>query len=282
MLVSSSLPFSKDGFTVEVSNIKPGHPIWADLVSTNLEASKKFYGELFGWTYEGSEDEYGNYTTAFLNGKRVAALYPHVPEMGGVPNVWTVYLATTDIHETAAKVEAAGGTSLYPPMHVEPYGWMGGFQSPGGEMVGAWQPESHPGFEVLAEPGAIAWLEAITKNFDAAKCFYEAAFGWTTDIMSDTDEFRYATLERGPEAAAGLMDGSTFLDDAVPGFWQIYINVESVDETVAKLESLGGSVLEATAYTNFGRIAFVTDSTGARFRLQQHVEGATYEADTAE
>nr|WP_246361912.1 VOC family protein [Neomicrococcus lactis] len=126
------------------------------------------------------------------------------------------------------------------------------------------------------------WLEAITKDFGAAKTFYEAAFGWTTDIMSDTEEFRYATLERGDEATAGLMDGSMFLEDAVPGFWQIYINVESVDETVAKLESLGGSVVEAAADTNFGRIAFVTDSTGARFRLHQHVEGATYEPDTAE
>ncbi|GAA2558533.1 hypothetical protein HD598_001074 [Neomicrococcus aestuarii] len=264
---------------MEVSNIKPGNPIWADLSTSDIETSKKFYGELFGWTFEGDADEYGNYTTAFLNGKRVAALYPYVAEMGGFANTWSVYLHTEDSQATAASVTEAGGTVALEPMHVAPYGWMGGFLSPGGEFVGSWQPESHPGFEVLAEPGAIAWLEALTKDFAASKAFYEKAFGWDVHMMADSDEFRYATLGDGPEAAAGLMDGSGFLPEEVPGFWQIYINVESVDETIAKLLELGGEVLEPAADTNFGRVAAVADSTGARFRLQQHIEGATYDAD---
>lgn len=256
---------------MEVSNIKPGHPIWADLSTSDLEASKKFYGELFGWTFEGSPEEYGNYTTAFKNGKRVAAMMPHVPDMGGVPNVWSVYLATENSAETAAKVAASGGTVAVEPMNVDPYGWMGIYQSPGGEFVGSWQPNTHPGFELLAEPGTFAWFEAITKDYDAAHSFYEGAFDWNIDVMSDTDEFRYATLGSGAEAAAGLMDGSMFLEDHLPGLWQVYINVENVDEAVAKVQELGGQVLEEAADTDFGRIAFVADSTGSRFRLHQEL-----------
>jgi predicted enzyme related to lactoylglutathione lyase len=198
-------------------------------------------------------------------------MMPHVPDMGGVPNVWSVYLATENSAETAAKVAASGGTVAVEPMNVDPYGWMGIYQSPGGEFVGSWQPNTHPGFELLAEPGTFAWFEAITKDYDAAHSLYEGAFDWNIDVMSDTDEFRYATLGSGAEAAAGLMDGSMFLEDHLPGLWQVYINVENVDEAVAKVQELGGQVLEEAADTDFGRIAFVADSTGSRFRLHQEL-----------
>ncbi|GAA3058425.1 hypothetical protein GCM10020000_46470 [Streptomyces olivoverticillatus] len=56
--------------------IPEGMPCWADAMLPDVEAGKRFYGELFGWTFEDSGGEYGHYTQAFHDGKNVAALAP--------------------------------------------------------------------------------------------------------------------------------------------------------------------------------------------------------------
>lgn len=56
-----------------------GAPCWADAMFPDLEAAKGFYGELLGWTFGESSEEYGNYTQAYSGGKNVAALSPRCP-----------------------------------------------------------------------------------------------------------------------------------------------------------------------------------------------------------
>jgi predicted enzyme related to lactoylglutathione lyase len=48
-----------------------------------------------------------------------------------------------------------------------------------------------------------------------------------------------------------------------------------VDDAVAKAQELGGSVVQQAEDTPYGRIAIVTDSTGAFFRLHQELAGTT-------
>lgn len=87
-----------------------GAPIWADAMFPDLEAAKRFYGELLGWTFEEGGEEFGNYTQAKSDGKRVGALSPQMPGMEGTPPAWNLYLATPDVRATAARVKEAGGT----------------------------------------------------------------------------------------------------------------------------------------------------------------------------
>jgi predicted enzyme related to lactoylglutathione lyase len=50
--------------------------------------------------------------------------------------------------------------------------------------------------------------------------------------------------------------------------WNSYVNVDSVDETVAKVEAAGGSVgMPAMDVMTSGRMAFVADPTGATIGL---------------
>ena len=42
-----------------------GAPTWIDLATSDLEASKQFYGTVFGWTFESAGPEYGGYVNAF-------------------------------------------------------------------------------------------------------------------------------------------------------------------------------------------------------------------------
>ncbi len=42
-----------------------GAPCWIDLMTSDAEKAKAFYGELFGWTFEtGDQEKYGGYITA--------------------------------------------------------------------------------------------------------------------------------------------------------------------------------------------------------------------------
>ena len=75
---------------------KPGEPCWIDLLSSDTGAAERFYGELFGWTAESAGPEYGGYVNFSLDGTRVAGMMGLTPEMGPMPDAWSIYLASTD------------------------------------------------------------------------------------------------------------------------------------------------------------------------------------------
>ena len=81
---------------------------------------------------------------------------------------------------------------------------------PTGAHLGAWQPGTFPGFTVLDEHGAPSWFELHTRDYATALDFYRSVFRWETDMVGDTDEFRYATMRdpSGDGELAGIMDAS--------------------------------------------------------------------------
>ncbi|WP_255770037.1 VOC family protein [Pseudarthrobacter sulfonivorans] len=248
--------------------ISPGAPCWIDLMTSDIAKARQFYGELFGWEYEtGDEEKYGGYTTARKNGKMVAGLMQKDESQAGMPDMWSTYLRSDDAEATAAAVTANGGQVYMPPMDVPEQGHMAVFGDASGAAVGVWQPREMRGYEVVAEPGAAAWHELQSKDYDAAVKFYQDVFGWETDVMSDTPDFRYTTLGAGDAAKAGIMDASGFLPAEVPSNWQVYFNVENTDASIEKAVALGATVLDGPADSPFGRVAALADPTGATFRI---------------
>ena len=49
-----------------------GEPCWADVTTPDLDAAQRFYGAVFGWQFQGSGPEFGNYTMALKGGRTVA------------------------------------------------------------------------------------------------------------------------------------------------------------------------------------------------------------------
>ena len=62
----------------EFSGYPPGTPSWVDLGSPDVDASARFYCELFGWdtTEPGPVEETGGYRMFLQRGKMVAGLGP--------------------------------------------------------------------------------------------------------------------------------------------------------------------------------------------------------------
>jgi hypothetical protein len=187
----------------------------------------------------------------------------------GTADAWSVYLASADAKATVDAAAAHGSQVIVPAMDVLALGTMAVVTDPGGAAIGVWQPGLHKGFGVVSEPGAPAWFELHTRNYDGAVAFYRDVFGWDAHAMSDTPEFCYTTLGEGESAAAGIMDATGFLPEGVPSSWTIYFAVADTDAAVDKIVALGGAVAQPAQDTPYGRLAGATDPTGAAFNLMQ-------------
>ena len=244
----------------------PGTPCWVDLLSSDVERSKTFYSELFGWTSTDAGADFGGYVTFSSDGHQVAGMMGNTMG-GGHPDAWSTYMCTADIAATTAAAKDAGANVVVEPMPVGDLGSMAVLVDPAGAAVGLWQPGLHTGFTKYNEPGSVTWDEHHSKDFAASTAFYENVFGWTIDKMSDSDDFRYFQGQVNGETVVGLMDSASFLPEGVPSHWAVYFSAADVDVAVARAVELGGTVLRPAEDTPFGRIADMLDATGAPFKL---------------
>jgi predicted enzyme related to lactoylglutathione lyase len=234
-----------------------GTPCWVDVATSDIDASRAFYGDLFGWQSDEGSPEFGGYTMGFLKGRPVAGF---APAREGAPIAWHTYLATADADATAAKVVANGGELLFPLMDVATAGRMGVAADGAGGTVSFWQAGDHVGFGLANEPGTDVWNECMTADYEAAKKFYAAVFGVSLNEMGD-GSLRYSSMNIDGREVGGI---GAVDHGATPG-WRTYFAVADTDDTVAQVQRLGGAVLKEASDTPFGRMATLADPQGAVF-----------------
>ncbi len=240
-----------------------GAPCWADAMFPDLEAAKSFYGELLGWTFGESLEEYGNYTQAFSGGKNVAALSPQMPGWQGPP-AWSVYFASPDVDATAAKIRDNSGELMMEPMPVGDFGKMLMAKDPSGVVFGVWQAGTHKGFEKEGEPGAYCWCEVTTREVAKADAFFPAVFGYRVKTMQD-DAIDYKLYNLGEDTVAGRMKMTKDWPAEVPPYVNVYFGVDNCDHAIATVTQRGGHVHFGPHDSPFGRFAAVSDPQGANF-----------------
>jgi uncharacterized protein len=243
-----------------------GGPCWIDLFSSDKARAEEFYGRLFGWTAEHTGPEFGDYVNFELGGVRVAGMMLN-DGTTGMPDGWNLYFSTPNAKATAEAASEAGGQVHMEPMPVGDLGTMAMVGAPDGAVLGLWEPGTFPGYGVHNEPGAPMWHELQTRDYAGALDFYRTVLGWTTQAVSDSDDFRYSAMTVGDTQYAGVMDASAYYPEGVPPVWLTYIGVDDVDATLKLAEELGGTVQEQPRDTPFGRLAQIADPTGAVIKL---------------
>jgi uncharacterized protein len=245
-----------------------GAPCWADLWTSDVEGSAKFYGELFGWEAQDPSPEFGGYFMFTRDGVPVAGGMGDMGEMRA-DNTWKVYLSSDDIAKTIETAEAEGAQIQVPSMPVADLGIQAVLSDPTGATIGAWQPGTFPGFTVLDEHGAPSWFELLTRDYPAALHFYGSVFGWEYETIGDDHDFRYSAARSADgRELAGVMDATGFLPEGAAPSWVIYWEVDDVNASVQAAKVLGGSVLAEPQDTPYGRMATVGDPSGAEFKLR--------------
>jgi hypothetical protein len=114
---------------------------WFEVYSGDLDATKKFYADVFGWT---SQDmDMGSFVYPMLSNNEVphsGIMNLNTPEMANVPPHWLVYFHTADIAASCAKVTGAGGQVMHGPMDVPGVGQIAIIQDNVGAVFALHQP----------------------------------------------------------------------------------------------------------------------------------------------
>ncbi|EGX56252.1 hydroxylase [Streptomyces zinciresistens K42] len=252
-----------------------GTPIWADAMFSDLEGAKTFYADVLGWTFAEPSSEFGNYTQAYAGGKAAAAVVPPMPGQEG-HSQWCLYLASSDIAATAARIREHGGEVLMEPMQVGEFGSMCLARDPGGAVFGVWQPGTHEGFEApVDQPGAYCWAELYTREPQKSDAFFPAVFGYSAQQMDD-DGVDFRTFSAGGGMVLGRMRMTEDFPPEVPSYINVYFTVPDCDEAVARAVKRGAVLRFGPMTTPFGRFAAVSDPQGANFSV---IDVTTTEGD---
>ncbi len=249
-----------------------GAPCWVDLNTPDLEGAKRFYTALLGWSYDAADPAMGYYTMARVHGGTVAAIAPKQPGMD-MPTVWTLYLKTSDIDETARRFTAGGGNMMVPPMDIPGAGRMAfGFDNTRA-AIGFWQPSNHTGAQRYDEPGAMCWSEVATPDGAAADVFYRDLFPYEMQQIGDGKNFDYTMWSLDNHAVAGRLQ-MTDEWKGIPPHWITYFVVDNCDASSKQVTELGGQLKHGPFDSPHGRIAVVADPWGAIFSIIQRPAAA--------
>jgi len=243
-----------------------GTPCWTDLGASDIPKAIGFYAGQFGWAIEPGGPEVGGYSLARLDGRLVAAVGP-IMGPPGTPSAWTTYFASADADATATRIVSAGGQIVMGPMDVMDQGRLVVASDVTGAVFGVWQGRSHTGAQVANVPGAFTWSEHMSRDFEGAKAFYAAVFGYEYGDMS-SDGFSYATLLiNGQQVVGGIGAFPGGQDDGHQAFWGVYFGATDTDKSVATATAHGGRVIRPASDSPYGRMAIVADPEGAVFSL---------------
>ncbi len=197
-----------------------------------------FYGELFGWGLQGFPG--GAYTMIDTRGG--SGINGGISKSRtGEP--WSAfYVETDDLQATLGTANSLGGTTVMPVTDVGGGVTIAMFHDPDGLLVGLVRAPAEPaqdGSAPSAGQGApVTWFEVMGPDAARTQQFYADLFGWAVDSSAFPG---YATVDTG--TSRGIQGG---LGGGVDASWAtIYAKVADVDQTLRRVEKLGGSRFSA-------------------------------------
>jgi predicted enzyme related to lactoylglutathione lyase len=253
----------------ERTGYRHGEFCWVELISPDVDAAARFYGDLLGWERERYEPDPEGYWYFRRDGKLVAGLETFRTE-GQVP-AWLGYVSVDDVTTTAGKVGDAGGTILAEPLAVPgDAGSLAVCQDTEGAVFALWQPGELKGAQLVNQLGCWTWNNLMTREVDAARDFYGQVFGWTAAQPPGAPDFIWnwqVDGQRFPEGLGGLMRMGTDMPSDAPPNWQVYFIVENMEAAVEKNKAAGGNLIFGPIDTPIARMAVVFDPQGVTVAL---------------
>lgn len=123
---------------------------------------------------------------------------------------------------------------------------------------------------MTAQPlqGRLLWYELLTTDMKAAEAFYRPVVGWTFAPFPGSPMPYDVVNRQGGVGIGGVMtipEGMNF-----PPHWEMYVGVANLDDTVRRIETLGGSALSPVLeIASVGRLRTMKDPQGAVFAMIQ-------------
>jgi predicted enzyme related to lactoylglutathione lyase len=109
-----------------------------ELNTTDSAAAKKFYGEMFGWTFNDVNMDGGMVYSLFKPDSGPGGGLFSIPD---APIAWLAYIEVESIHAATEKAKAIGAMALTGVQEVPGMGWMSVLKDPQGASIALWQPK---------------------------------------------------------------------------------------------------------------------------------------------
>jgi len=245
-----------------------GKVIWHDLITEDLESTKRFYSGMFDWTFEDTKAPSGqDYTVARSGNVYVAGMVAiESPEDGSTYSRWLPYISVSDVDAALSRATAAGGSIAATARDVN-LGRVAAILDPEGAVIGLARskfgdPDDRT---TTAGPGRPMWTELLADDTDAAISFYQALVGYDLRTLERRGG-QYSLLGGSGVDRVGIMKNPS--EDVKP-VWLTYFGVNDPAAAAERAKSLGGRIILAPSdELRNGTLAVVEDPSGAILVLQ--------------
>ncbi len=238
----------------ERTSYPPGTFSWAELATSDADAAKTFYGDIFGWSFEDNPVGDGLlYTMASRDGGTAAALFA-----SDQPPHWNSYVTVASADDSAARAGELGADVLQEAFDVMDVGRMAIIVDPEGAGLCLWEPRTSIGATIVNAPGALMWNELVTPDLEKSTAFYSSLFGWAAEAIPGVDG--YSIIKNGERSNGGMA-----LSPDGPSAWMPCFGHEDVDTLFEKIPAQGGAVLHEVMEMPAGRLGVFADPQGAAF-----------------
>jgi hypothetical protein len=114
----------------------------------------------------------------------------------------------------------------------------------------------------------IVHIEIVSRDPRASGDFYKEVFGWKIEV---DEKFDYVQFSADP-GTGGAFPAADEQQGMKPGDVILYIGVEDIEATLARIEACGGkTLLPRTEIPGIGWFAIFNDPTGNRLALYKSI-----------
>jgi hypothetical protein len=246
-----------------------GKIVWNDLVTEDLEGARRFYGELFGWTFDRTTGADGQPYLLARSGRIYVAgmVQVHSNPPNTIESRWLPYISVSDVDASVGKATAAGATVAVAARNLR-MGRVAVIVDRESAVIGFARSSVGDPDDATTAPaaGRVVWTELLANDPVAATQFYTHVVGYVAHKV-ERPSGPYTILSYDEHERAGILKNPS--NQAVP-VWLTFFGVDDPAVAAKRVEALGGRViLWPSAQLRQGTMALVTDPTGALLVLRK-------------
>jgi predicted enzyme related to lactoylglutathione lyase len=246
-----------------------GKVVWNDLVTEDAAAARRFYGGVFGWTFQQTTSAGGlPYLLARQGGAYVAGIVQTAPRADGKPITrWLPYFSVADVDASVARAQALGGSVALTARTI-PIGRVAAVADAENAVIGLVRSSIGDPDDTTtrAAAGRVVWTELPSNNPAQAVKFYGGVTGLNPVEVARRGG-TYTMMKSGTVERAGIFKSP---DPQWSPSWLTHFGVADLAGAVERAKALGGTVLlPPSPELREGTMAVITDPSGAILVLQK-------------
>jgi predicted enzyme related to lactoylglutathione lyase len=248
-----------------------GKFVWQELTTEDPATAVSFYSKVVGW-HAHPNAAHPSYTEFGIGSSHSAGMMPLSDDSraAGVRSHWLAYVGVSDVDASVASAQQLGAKVVHAAQDIEHVGRFATLTDPQGGTFAVFKPSGSGGGGAAASapipPGAFAWLELATSDYEAAFGFYSKLFGWQV----------IQRMDMGPQGvylifgSDGVQRGGIYKmhqERSAKPYWLPYAEVASADAAATAATAAGGRILVGPMDVPGGRMVQLIDPSGAMFAV---------------